>query len=500
MPTPAIAKVEAARSVPRAADVLVIGVTSNESKSAKLSLVGAPTALTRAASKTFGAPLPEFAANLGASASAGSTAVLPHPTAGMRLIAVGLGADGSLEDLRTAAASAVRAAGGLGDGLKVALSLGTDEPETVRAAAEGAVLGQYNYEKISGADATGGLAGVSVVTDPKQHGEVVTGAAIVAAAQVQACDWVNVPPNLLYPETFAAEAKAMAKELKLDVEVLDEAQLEAGGYGGLLAVGGGSSRGPRLARISYRPRGADAHLVLVGKGITFDSGGLNIKPGASMLTMKCDMGGAAAVLGAVKAIAQLGLKVTVTAYAAMAENLPSSTAYRPSDVLTMFGGKTVENVNSDAEGRLVMADALARANSDSADLVVDVATLTGACVVALGEQTFGVFSDSEAVSDRLLAAAETAGESAWPMPVPRWAREGLESKVADLKSSGSRAGGAQSAAAFLREFVDEGTDWGHLDIAGPAFNEGSAHGAVPAGGTGVAVRTLVELARSLQKK
>lgn len=499
MPTPVIAKVEATRSVPRTADVVVIGVTSTESKTSSLSVVGAPVALTRACSKTFGSPLAAFAENLGASASAGSTSVLPHPTGGTRLIAVGLGNDGSLEDLRTAAASAVRTAAGLGDGVRVALSLGNDDPEAVRAITEGAVLGQYNYDKISSADTPAGLAQVSVVTDPKQNGDVVTGAAIVARAQLQACDWVNIPPNLLYPETFADEAIAMAKELKLDAEVLEESQLEAGGYGGLLAVGGGSARGPRLARVSYNPRGAKSHLVLVGKGITFDSGGLNIKPGASMLTMKCDMGGAAAVLGAVRAIAELGLKVKVTAYAAMAENLPSSTAYRPSDVLTIFGGKTVENVNSDAEGRLVMADALSRANADSADLVVDVATLTGACVVALGEQTYGVFSDSEAVSERLLAAAETAGESAWPMPVPRWAREGLESKVADLKSSGSRAGGAQSAAAFLREFVDEGTDWGHLDIAGPAFNEGSAHGAVPAGGTGVGVRSLVELARSLQK-
>ena len=179
-------------------------------------------------------------------------------------------------------------------------------------------------------------------------------------------EWVNIPPNLLYPASFAEEAKAWSRAPGSSVEVLDEKALAKGGYGGMLAVGGGSSRPPRLVRLSYAPRGAKLHLALVGKGITFDTGGLNLKPGDGMYTMKCDMAGAAAVLAATHAIAELGLKIKVTAYASLAENLPSDTAYRPSDVLTMYGGKTVENGNTDAEGRLVMADALARASEDAA--------------------------------------------------------------------------------------------------------------------------------------
>jgi leucyl aminopeptidase len=328
--------------------------------------------------------------------------------------------------------------------------------------------------------------------------EVSAVAPTVAAAVLTAREWVNVPPNLLYPETFADEAKDLVKDAKVSVEVLDGPALARAGYGGILAVGGGSSRPPRLVRLSYRPRGAKQHLALVGKGITFDSGGLNLKPGEGMYTMKCDMAGAAAVLAATHAIARLGLAVQVTAYGALAENLPSDTAYRPSDVLTMYGGKTVENGNSDAEGRLVMADALARANEDKPTLVVDVATLTGACIVALGDRTSGLMATDDETADLLLDAAEAAGEDFWQLPIPRETRGKLDSKVADLKSTGSdRFGGALVAAAFLREFVSPGTPWAHLDIAGPAFFDGKPYGYVAPGGTGVAVRTLIALARSM---
>jgi len=287
-------------------------------------------------------------------------------------------------------------------------------------------------------------------------------------------------------------------DAKISVEVLDVQALTRGGYGGILAVGGGSSRPPRLVRLSYRPRGAKKHLALVGKGITFDAGGLNLKPAEGMYTMKCDMAGAAAVLAATHAIARLGLPVQVTAYGALAENLPSDTAYRPSDVLTLYGGTTVENGNSDAEGRLVMADALARANEDKPSLVVDVATLTGACVVALGDRTAGLMATDDETADLVLDAAEAAGEDFWQLPIPRETRGKLDSKVADLKSTGAdRYGGALVAAAFLREFVNPGTPWAHLDIAGPAFFDGKPYGYVSPGGTGVAVRTLIALARSL---
>ena len=229
---------------------------------------------------------------------------------------------------------------------------------------------------------------------------------------------MNIPANLLYPESFAEEAQALAKGTRLTCEVLDETALAAQGYGGLMAVGGGSARPPRLVRLTYRPRGAKTHLALVGKGITFDTGGLNLKPADGMYTMKCDMAGAAAVLAATWAIAKLGLKIKVTAYAAMAENMPSGSAYRPSDVLTIFGGKTVENGNSDAEGRLVMADALARSNADAPDLVVDVATLTGAAVVALGDRTAGVMATDDPTAQKVLDAARLAGEPFWQLPIP----------------------------------------------------------------------------------
>jgi leucyl aminopeptidase len=239
------------------------------------------------------------------------------------------------------------------------------------------------------------------------------------------------------------------------------------------------------------------HLGLVGKGITFDSGGLDIKTQAGMYTMKSDMSGAGAVFAATRAIADLGLKIKVTTYGALAENMPSGSAYRPSDVLTTYGGKTVENFNSDAEGRIVMADALARMTAeDKPDLIIDVATLTGACITALGERTGGVMTNQEAVAEQILRAAAAAGERFWQLPIVEETRGFLESEVADLKSGRSGPGGAMTAAAFLREFVGD-IPWAHLDIAGPAFNSGSAYGYVSSGGTGMSVRTLVALAEQL---
>jgi leucyl aminopeptidase len=338
------------------------------------------------------------------------------------------------------------------------------------------------------------LAGRRVATT-----ESVTSAQAIAQSVVAAREWVNIPPNLLYPASFAEEARVFLKDTRVSVEVLDDKALAKAGYGGILAVGSGSSRPPRLVRLVYAPRGAKHHLALVGKGITFDSGGLNLKPGDSMYTMKCDMAGAAAVIAAVKAIAELGLRVKVTAYASLAENLPSDTSYRPSDVLTMYGGKTVENGNTDAEGRLVMADAIARASEDAPDLIVDVATLTGAAIVALGDKTAGLMASDDDTADRVLDAAEAAGEDVWQLPIPKHIRGKLDSKVADIRSTGGdRAGGALVAAAFLREFVADGIAWAHLDIAGPAWTDGGGSGYVSPGGTGFGVRTLVALARSLE--
>lgn len=494
MSAPTLPSLSFAKTAPSRTDAVVIGVSGTAEAPV---VIGAPAAVTKAVEKTQGRPLTEVLRAAGASATVGTTQII---LAGkdLRLIAVGLGEDEPTPpQLRTAAASAVRAAGSLADkGLSITVSLAATEPEAAQAVAEGALLGAYRYAPISSKDTPHPVAAITQVTGGKREAEqAATYGTVVAKAIAQAREWVNLPPNLLHPATFAEAAKDHARDSRVAVEVLDEKALAKGGYGGILSVGGGSSRPPRLVRCSYAPRGAKTHIAIIGKGITFDSGGLNIKPGDSMSTMKCDMAGAAAVLAATRAIAELGLRVKVTAYAPMAENLPSDTAYRPSDVLTMYGGTTVENGNSDAEGRLVMADALARATEDKPDLILDVATLTGACMVALGSDIAGVMGNDEDLVDQVLAAAESAGEKMWPLPIPEDAVGELKSPVADLKSTGPRMGGALYAAAFLQEFVAD-VDWAHLDIAGPAFREGAPKGHHSTGGTGSAVATLIALAQS----
>jgi leucyl aminopeptidase len=275
-------------------------------------------------------------------------------------------------------------------------------------------------------------------------------------------------------------------------EVLDEKALKKGGYGGIVGVGQGSTNPPRLVHLSYSPAGAKTTVALVGKGITFDSGGISIKPAAGMEAMKSDMGGAAAVIATVAAAAELRLKVNVEAWVPMAENMPSGTAIRPSDVLTMRNGKKIEVNNTDAEGRLILGDAMARAGEDTPDLMVDIATLTGAQLVALGSRTAGVMGE-DALRDQVVAAADAAGEAMWPMPLPEDLRKGLDSEVADMVNTGPREGGMLSAGLFLREFVADGVRWAHVDIAGPAYHDGQPYGYVTPGGTGMAVRTLVEL-------
>jgi leucyl aminopeptidase len=496
VPTHMLPPLAIAKSVPRNADVLVVGMS-------EAGVREVPEAIARAFAKRFGVSVGEMATSLGAKASADSQRTLPAAGDGPRIVVVGLdSAQPSAEELRRAAGSGVRRSASLTEigGLSVAVSLGIASPEQLAAAAEGALLGSYDYEPISAEPAKGGTVGAITVIDSSdvKAADVVTAAQIVAQAVVTVRELVNIPANLLYPESFAEQVRNLVRDSKIIIDVLDEKALNRGGYGGLLAVGGGSSRPPRLVRLSYSPRGARSHLALVGKGITFDTGGLNLKPAEGMYAMKYDMAGAATVLVAAHAIAQLGLKIRVTAYGALAENMPSGSAFRPSDVLTIYGGKTVENGNSDAEGRLVMADALARANEDHPDLVIDVATLTGACVVALGERTAGLMATDDATADLVLDAAETAGEDIWQLPIPKEIRSKLDSKVADLRSVGhDRWAGALVAAAFLREFVAEGTPWAHLDIAGPAFFDGKPYGYIASGGTGVGVRTLIALARAL---
>lgn len=478
-----------------AADVTVVGIADAGGTPV---VVGAPDALVAAYAQRFGAPLADMAARLGASAKPGTAVALPGVDG--VLVVAGLGdADVTPDRVRRAAANGVRKAleASAPRELAIAISLDAPEPEVLAAAAEGALLACYRYAKPGKPEPAATASRISLVGRAAAR-DAVAAAAVTAEAVCLARDWVNTPANVLYPETFADAAREALRGLKVDVEVLDEKALAKGGFGGILAVGGGSARPPRLVKASWSPRGARSHLALVGKGLTFDAGGLNLKTAEGMYTMKCDMGGAAAVLAAVQAVARLGLRVKVTAIAGMAENMPSGTAFRPSDVLTMLSGTTVENGNSDAEGRLVLADALTLASREAPDAIVDVATLTGACQVALGDRTAGLLVNDDGIADAVLDAAESAGEAVWQLPIPEEIAENLKSDVADLKSTGPRPGGALTAAAFLRAFVPESTPWAHLDIAGPAWSE-KQYDHVAKGGTGAGVRTLVALARSLAR-
>ncbi|MEV5963432.1 leucyl aminopeptidase [Kribbella sp. NPDC051952] len=461
---------------------------------------------TESLNAAYGGKLVEVLSGLGATGKAGEVTKVPGPKPGKSatLIAVGLGAapDGALktEDLRTAAGTGVRAAK---TAQSVAFALPTPDAECVRAIAEGALLGRYSFTAYKSAEGSTEAPGnLTVLTDLARNKDAKAAlerAEVTADAIAQVRDWVNTPPSDLNPADFAASALKLGKEYGVKVEVLDEKALLKGGYGGILGVGQGSANPPRLIRLTYTPKKPVTHLAFVGKGITFDSGGLSLKTANGMIGMKADMAGAAAVIGATVAIARLGLPVQITTYAAMAENMPSGSAARPSDVLTMYGGKTVEVLNTDAEGRLVLGDALVRASEDQPDLIVDVATLTGACVVALGTKVAGAFANTDTARDRVVDAAIAAGEAMWPLPIPAEMLDKLKthSKVADLANiTGEPWGGALAAAAFLGDFVAEGIDWVHLDVAGPAFNDGGAAGYTLPGGTGYSVRTLVELAAS----
>lgn len=474
------------------ASVLVLGVSDgsvlglDSAKSAKKSLEDAVRAI-------------EF------NGKAGSTARVPSPKgfSADSILLVGLGsfdtaARGEQTDadvnevLRRGAGNALRT---LDKAASIAVALPAVTAEAVEAVTVGAGLGAYRFlnYRSQGEDKAPGAV---TILGPK--GRDFTSAhasgAVIAAATNRARDLVNTPPLDLYPESFAQIVKEQAKDRKLKVTVLGEKELQAGGYGGIVGVGQGSTRGPRLVKVEYVPKGAKRHLSYVGKGITFDSGGLSLKPAASMEDMKSDMAGAAAVVQAVFAIAELGLPVRATAWLPLAENMPGSSAQRPSDVLTMRNGKTVEVTNTDAEGRLVLADALVDADAEKPDLLIDVATLTGAQVVALGNRTSGVMG-AETARERVTASAGDAGENMWAMPIPEEMLSGFDSTSADHKNSGPRPGGMLAAAAFLQEFVSEGAEWAHVDIAGPSFNSGSAFGYTPVAATGAAVRTLVQVAK-----
>ena len=403
------------------------------------------------------------------------------------------------ETIRRAVGSATRQLSGLG---KVVVLVPGEGVAQAAAAAEGALLGAYTITSSAAGPVTAPVRSFTVVTPAageKSLRSAVKRALALGKATSYARDLVNQAPNELFPASFAAQIKRHAAGSGVKVTILDEAGLADGAFGGHLSVGGGSARGPRLVTLRYTSAKAKKHIAFVGKGITFDSGGLAIKPTKSMTTMKCDMAGAAAVASAVFAIAELALPVEITAHLCLAENMVGPGACRPGDVVTLRGGKTVEINNPDAEGRMVLADGLALASEEQPDLIIDIATLTGAAVAALGHRTAAFLSNDDDLREAVTSVAQTAGEPFWPFPLLEDIRPTLESAVADLLQSGPI--GVIYAGWFLAEFIGNAKNgqpipWAHFDIAGPAFNDSAPWGYTPKQGTGFGIRTLVGIAES----
>jgi leucyl aminopeptidase len=488
-------------------DAIVIGVYSQGPEEPAPLLLAAGAESIAAA---FDGRLVDTLSLLGASGAAGEVtklATLGAITAPL-VVAVGLGPEptGALpptETLRRAAGAATRALSGTA---KVALALPVDEDPAkeataLRALAEGALLGGYRFDGYKSTPVPARRrppVAVSVhvpdAADKAAKAQVKRTVAVTRAV-ARARDWVNMAPNELRPPDFADAVASTAGAAGLEVEVLDEKALRKGGYGGILAVGQGSQSPPRLVRIGYAPAKAQRSVALVGKGITFDSGGLSIKQAQGMWEMKSDMAGAAAVAATMLAVAALKPKVAVTAYLPMAENMASGSAYRPGDVVTMYSGKKVEVLNTDAEGRMILADAIARACQDGPDYLFETSTLTGGQIIALGKRVAGVMGTPE-LCERVRAAGAAVGEPAWPMPLPDDVRKGMDSEVADISQVNAgmdRAGHMLQGGVFLSEFVSDGVDWAHIDVAGPAYHTGEPTGYLAKGGTGVPIRTLLEL-------
>ena len=366
--------------------------------------------------------------------------------------------------------------------------------DAVQAAAEGLGLGDYRFDRYrSKRDDATGLKRVIVLGSPRWETRGLAAAAKRAEVLVDAVSWardlVNTPAGDMPPAEIAREAQRMARSVGLTCKVWNESQLEKGGFGGILGVGKGSVNPPRLIELTYTGAGNATPIALTGKGIAFDSGGLSIKDAKGMETMKDDMGGAASILATMKAIARLKPKINVIAAIPCSENMPSGSAQKPGDVITHRGGTTSEVLNTDAEGRLVLADALAFLAERKPELIVDTATLTGACVVALGTSITGAMGNDDALIRELIAAGDATGEPIWQLPLHKDYRPLIDSSVADIKNIGDRWGGAITAAWFLAEFVGE-TPWCHLDIAGPAFSDRGTD-LSPRGATGAPVRALV---------
>ena len=475
-------------------EILVVG----------LGLVGKKLQIESTGAQIDTAALLTTLTNMGASGEVDEVIKLPSKSNKL-IVFTGLGkieSNFSPELLRRAAGAASRHL--LGND-SASFALPHKSVAEIAAIAEGAALGSYAFTEFRGSSKgaqKNPLSSITVVTRFANTAQAKTAAKraeIIAEQTFLVRDLINTPPSSLTPDSFCLRAKKLASKYGVKVEILNDAALRKGGYGGIIGVGQGSANPPRLLHLTYSPAKAKKRFAFVGKGITFDTGGLALKPANGMEAMKADMSGAAAVVAAIFAIAQLKLPIAIDAWAPLAENMVSDTATRPSDVITIYGGKTVEVLNPDAEGRLVLADALIKAaevgkKAGGLDAIIDVATLTGAQVVALGSRTSAVMTNDENFSGQFLTAANIAGESFWPMPLPVELRASLDSPIADLANIGDRMGGMLVAGLFLKEFIDPKTPWLHLDIAGPAFNEKTAHGYTPVGGTGIALRSLLCLA------
>lgn len=423
------------------------------------------------------------------------------------VILSGIGGLRNAAALRAAAGVASRSAAG---DTRLIVDVGAADDAELTALLEGAALGGYSFVGRPQRGSDSSPVSEIVVIGSSDDGErLVERASVVADSVGLSRDLANTPPSHQGPADLAQSAVEAAADLPVDVKIWDERELAEGGFGGILGVGSGSVRPPRLVRVDYAPENAEGHVALVGKGITFDSGGLSLKPPVPMVGMKYDMAGAASVLAVVVAAARLTLPVRVTGWLCIAENLPSGSAIRPNDVLTIRGGTTVEVLNTDAEGRLVLADGLRAAGEEHPDAIVDLATLTGAEMVALGTRYSAVMGDDDIV-DRLRDAADDAGELLWPMPLPGELRATLKTEVADIANAnpGNTAGGMLLAGVFLRDFVGKVSDepgaqtipWAHLDIAGSAQNHGAPYGYAGKGATGVLVRTLIRMTEQFRAR
>lgn len=467
----------AVRSVPKAVKARVRLVTS---EAVEAGIAGVPDGQLDSA---------------GFAGKAGEKHVYPDDKRTEVLVGVGAADTVDTHAIRAAAATVGRNFGRYG-------RIGVELPDTDldanaarQALVEGIALATYTFTVYKSDAKTTKLKTVDVAggSGAKNQAALDRGA-VLARGQMLARDFVNEPGGALTPPVFARRASAMAKEQGLTVKVWDEAAIKKGKLGGLLGVNRGSTLPPRLVELTYTPKGkAKGFLALVGKGITFDAGGLSIKTGQGMMTMKCDMGGAAAVIGAMSVLKDLEVPCKVKAWVPMTDNMLGGDATRPGDVLTIRNGKTIEVLNTDAEGRLILADGLSLASEAKPDAIVDLATLTGACMVALGPKIAGLMSNNDDWVEQIESASANTGEQVWHLPLPPEYRKHVDSSVADMKNIGIPYGGALTAGLILQEFVGEGIPWAHLDIAGPAFTDADDAETVK-GGTGFGVRLLADLA------